>query len=70
MTTIQAIRKAMDELGTNVPCREIWKRAEELLGGKIGKAAFFSGVDTVMDQIKGRASVQEDVPPAESEKGA
>ena len=64
MTTMQAIRKSMDELGTNVPCREIWNRAEALLGKKIGKEDFFRGVDAVMDQIKGRAGVQEDVPPA------
>ena len=63
MTTLQAIRKSMDELGTNVPCREIWNRAEELLGKKISKEDLFRGVDAVMDQARGRAGVQEDVPP-------
>ena len=55
MTTMQAIRKALEELGTDAVCREIQASAEKTLGRKIAKDEFFRTLDRVMDEIKGRA---------------
>ena len=55
MTITQAIRKALDELGTDAVCRGIWASAEKTLGRQIAKDEFFRALDRVMDEIKGRA---------------
>ena len=62
MTTMQAIRKALNELGTDAVCRDIQANAEKTLGRKIAKDEFFRTLDRVMDEIKGRAGGTGDQP--------
>lgn len=61
MTTIQAIKKAVNELGTDARCRDIWNRASEILGHPIAKDDFFRGLDHAMDEIKGRTSAADEL---------
>jgi len=65
MTTIQAIKKAVHELGTDARCRDIWNRANEILHHTIAKDDFFRGLDKAMDEIKGRASDGDELDPGE-----
>ncbi len=60
MTTVQAIKKAVNELGTDARCRDIWNRATEVLGHPIAKDDFFRGLDRAMDEIRGRTSAEGD----------
>lgn len=60
-TAVAAIRKAVDELGTNAVCRDLWTSAEGTLGRPIGKDEFFRALDHVMDEVKGRARRPDDL---------